>query len=177
MERRLAGTERQFQARDKNIEKLQNRELVLEIRGPLSRQAEVDTIHCPLWYVIVENTQPGSVSKNVSVRMNNPRPEIIMSFHVDLHRMHDNDKPFKKRHDIRYGEKITFDLLACGQAEAYPNRASGKCLKMRQDGVAIAIYGHNPPGVIDFILTEPVRRPQLHGQPAAAPLAARLGTH
>ncbi len=48
---------------------------------------------------------------------------------------------------------------------------------MRQDGVAIAIYGRNPPGVIDFILTEPVRRPHLHGQPAAAPLAARLGTH
>jgi len=87
---------------------------VLQMLGPYSRISEVDTDQLPLWYVVVENTQPGSVARNVRVRMDRPDPQIIMSFPVDLHRMHDNDKPFKKVHDIRYGEPETFDLFACG---------------------------------------------------------------
>jgi hypothetical protein len=90
---------------------------VLNIRGPLQHQAEVDTNILPLWQVVVENTQAESIAKNVRVSIDNPNPKIIMSFPMNLHLMHDNNKPFQKCHDIRYGDPLTFDLFACGQVD------------------------------------------------------------
>jgi hypothetical protein len=67
--------------------------------------------------VVVENTQAESIAKNVRVSIDNPNPKIIMSFPMNLHLMHDNNKPFQKCHDIRYGDPLTFDLFACGQVD------------------------------------------------------------
>jgi hypothetical protein len=90
---------------------------VLNIRGPFQHQAEVDINILPLWQVVVENTQAESIAKNVRVSIDNPNPKIIMSFPMNLHLMHDNNKPFQKCHDIRYGDPLTYDLFACGQVD------------------------------------------------------------
>lgn len=102
---------------------------VLLIDGPFHRLAAVDTVQgIPLAFVRVRNTTPDTVARNVVVQINDPEPAIPMSFPITLHRMHDNDKPFQKAHDLRYGESVTFDVIACGQIEPdmfYIYRADG----------------------------------------------------
>lgn len=124
----MAGAAWVMVEQQRKLREYEEKTPTLRILGPCSRMAEVDTNLLPLWSIIVENTQPGSVARSVRVRMDHPEPQIVMSFPIDLHRMHDNDKPFTKAHDVRYGEPITFDLFACGQLnpdQYYLYRADG----------------------------------------------------
>lgn len=155
---------------------------VLEVLGPNKRMSEVDTNQLPLWFVTVRNNQPGSIARNVRVRMDHPDPKIVMWFPVDLHRMHDNDKPFKRIHDIRYGEAVTFDLFACGQLDPdmyYLYRADGdessqvgpEWMLSEDDNSIISQASREPEGWrFDVIAT-----PDPPALPAAAPFCLKRG--
>ena len=79
-----------------------------------------------------------------------------MSFPIDLHRMHDNHKPFTKTHDIRYGEPVTFDMFACGQVGPqdmyYLYRADGD--EVRQVGPEWML-SNNDNDIISTAVREP----------------------
>lgn len=130
---------------------------VLKLSGPFQRNAEVDTNILPMWYIIVENTNKGTVAENVCVRMTNPDPPITMAFPIILHRLHDNNRPFEQRHNIRYGEPVTFDLFACGQINPdmfYLYRADGdeasqkspEWMLSEDDNSVISAAGHRAEG-------------------------------
>lgn len=63
-----------------------------------------------LWRVTVTNRIEGTCARQTTIRLAKSEPTIPV-LPVDLHRYHNDERPYDKRHDIRYGEPVTVDVI------------------------------------------------------------------
>ena len=91
---------------------------VLEFSAPMcdDNVAIVDELNRPhtsvrLWRVELLNTVPDTEAVEVEVTSAGSLPRLPV-LPVDLHRFHDDNPPFARRHDVRNKAPILFDVIA-----------------------------------------------------------------
>ena len=92
-------------------------EAVLEFSAPepqvvhlVDTQTGFDRGSVRLWRVTVTNRIEGTCAQQTTIRLAKSEPPIPV-FPVDLHRYHNDERPYDKKHDIRYGEPVTVDVI------------------------------------------------------------------
>jgi hypothetical protein len=64
-----------------------------------------------LYRVPLSNTVPGTKAINVSIHLEESAPPLNV-LPVNIHRCHDDDRPYTKKHEVRHGEPIILDVIA-----------------------------------------------------------------
>jgi hypothetical protein len=64
-----------------------------------------------IWRVPLRNTVDGSKATNVTPQLARSSP-VLPVLPVGIHQYHDDNAPYKCRHEIRYGEPIFLDVIA-----------------------------------------------------------------
>jgi hypothetical protein len=90
---------------------------ILDFSDPISDDiAIVDQAGHPhsyvrIWRVELRNLVEGTEATDVEVALSESVPPVS-TFPVDLHRFHDDNSPYAKRHNLRHNAPIIFDVIA-----------------------------------------------------------------
>lgn len=63
-----------------------------------------------IWRIPVTNVAEKTCAERTTIRLVKSEPPLPV-LPVDLHRYHDDERPFDKRHDIRHGEPVIVDVI------------------------------------------------------------------